>query len=142
VLAWLVDFAAIFALVAVFMALGAAISGIRAPSELEGLDGMMARLHALERVWVPSAALGAVLSLVYCAVGAFLFQGRTLGRALLGIRLVDTTGLSPTPVRAVVRAILATVSAVLCFAGFWWALFDRKGQALHDKLTATYVVRP
>src|SRR5205085_10371467 len=114
----------------------------RAPTERSGLDGWMARLHQIERVWIPGAVLGAVLALAYCAAGAFLFQGRTLGRALLGIRLVDGTGLAPAPVRAVVRAVLASLSVVFCFAGFWWALFDRKGQTLHDKLTATYVVRP
>ncbi|RYZ38766.1 MAG: RDD family protein, partial [Myxococcaceae bacterium] len=26
--------------------------------------------------------------------------------------------------------------------GFWMALFDRRGQTLHDKLTSTFVVQP
>ncbi len=34
------------------------------------------------------------------------------------------------------------VSFVPFLAGFWLALFDRRGQTLHDKLTQTFVVRP
>ena len=75
-------------------------------------------------------------------LAAFLWNGRTLGRLLLGLRLVDTHGVAPAPGRAIVRAILASLSFVLFLGGFWMALFDRRGQTLHDKLTSTFVVQP
>jgi uncharacterized RDD family membrane protein YckC len=137
-----VDTLVVVGFVSALLALAALVSGTHAVTELPGLDGVMARLHALERIWIPGVVLGAVLAVVYCAVGAFLFGGRTLGRALAGIRLVDRSGMEPAPFRAVTRALLAFVSVALGFGGYWWALFDRKGQTLHDKLTATYVVRP
>ena len=62
--------------------------------------------------------------------------------AVLGLRLVDTHGLAPAPTRAIVRALLSVVSFGLFLGGFWMALFDRRGQTLHDKLTSTFVVQP
>ena len=44
--------------------------------------------------------------------------------------------------RPLIRALFSFVSFGLCLSGFWLALFDRKGQTLHDKLTRTFVVRP
>ena len=107
-----------------------------------GLDAFLVQVRALQSVLVPGVALLLVLALVYCAVSAFLWNGRTLGRRLLGLRLVDMRGLAPAPGRAIVRALLATLSFGLFLAGFWMALFDRRGQTLHDKLTSTFVVQP
>jgi hypothetical protein len=42
----------------------------------------------------------------------------------------------------VVRALLSLISAGAFLGGFWLAIFDRRGQTLHDKLTRTFVVRP
>ena len=141
-LAFLVDAALVIGVVVGLLNLASSVVGIKTPTELHGFDGLMSRLHLMEKVWIPGAALGALLAVVYCFAGSFLFRGRTLGRAALGIRLVDGSGFAPAPVRALTRAVLALPSVLLCFAGFWWALFDRKGQTWHDKLTATYVVRP
>jgi uncharacterized RDD family membrane protein YckC len=83
-----------------------------------------------------------VIAIAYSAAFAVLMNGRTFGRLMAGIRLVDRTGLPPSPTRAVIRALLAGVSFALFLGGFWLALFDRRGQTLHDKLTSTFVVRP
>jgi uncharacterized RDD family membrane protein YckC len=95
----------------------------------------------LTAIALPAMALVGVLAFVYAALFAFLWNGRTPGRRLLGIYLVDGTGHAPGPLRALVRAGLALVSFGLFLAGFWLALFDRHGQTLHDKLTRTFVVR-
>lgn len=116
-------------------------AALRGP-HLPGLDGWMARLHALHGVLVPVFILGAILAVVYSSVFAFLWGGRSPGRWVFGIRLVDRTGLAPAPGRAVARALLGLLSFGLCLAGFWISLFDRRGQTLHDKLTRTFVVRP
>ena len=95
----------------------------------------------LEKVALPAAALAALIAFVYSALFAFLWQGRTFGRRFVGIHLVDGSGSAPGPVRALFRAMLSVVSFALFLAGFWLALFDRKGQTLHDKLSRTFVVR-
>ena len=110
-------------------------------SEASGLDALVTAIKSSGAVLVPGAILTVVIAAAYAAVFALLWGGRTPGRAALGLRLVDASGAPPGPVRAVVRAILSVVSFSALLAGFWVALFDRRGQTLHDKLTSTFVVR-
>jgi uncharacterized RDD family membrane protein YckC len=142
-LSFSIDTAAIAGVAALYITLASSVTGVKAPQAgLSGLDGFVAWLRALHSVLLPGFFLVLVLALVYCAVAAFLWNGRTLGRLLLGLRLVDTHGLAPAPGRAIVRAMLASVSFLFFLGGFWMALFDRRGQTLHDKLTSTFVVQP
>ncbi|HVE85874.1 MAG TPA: RDD family protein [Myxococcales bacterium] len=141
--ATLVDLVLAASVGAAYLWIAALIVGLKPPpSQLTGLDALMVRAHALERVLLPGAILVMVLAGVYGAVFGWLWEGRTIGRRLFGIRLVDKTGQPPTPVRAVLRAVLSLFSFAAFLGGFWLALFDRKGQTLHDKLTSTFVVRP
>ncbi|WNG52306.1 RDD family protein [Archangium minus] len=142
-LAFTIDTGAMAGVAALYLLLASTVAGVHAPQTgLSGLDAFVIQVRALQSVLIPGAVLLMVLSLVYCAVAAFLWNGRTLGRRLLGLRLVDTHGLAPAPGRAIARAVLASLSFGLFLAGFWMALFDRRGQTLHDKLTSTYVVQP
>ncbi|WP_347402507.1 RDD family protein [Corallococcus macrosporus] len=142
-LSFTVDTAAISAVAAAYITLASSVAGVKGPQPgLTGLDAFVAWLRAMHSVLLPGMVLMLVLATVYCAVAAFLWNGRTLGRLLLGLRLVDTHGMAPTPGRAIFRAVLAGLSFVLFLGGFWMALFDRRGQTLHDKLTSTFVVQP
>ncbi|RKH88179.1 RDD family protein, partial [Corallococcus praedator] len=142
-LSFTVDTAAIGAVASAYIVLASSVAGVKSPQAgLTGLDAFVAWLRALHTVLLPGVVLVLVLATVYCAVAAFLWNGRTLGRLLLGLRLVDTHGMAPTPGRAIFRALLAGLSFVLFLGGFWMALFDRRGQTLHDKLTSTFVVQP
>ena len=98
-------------------------------------------LQQLISIAVPGLGLAAVLAFVYTTLFAVLWSGRTPGRRLMGIHLVDSTGQAPGPTRALIRAVLSLVSFGLFLSGFWLALFDRHGQTLHDKLTRTFVVK-
>jgi resuscitation-promoting factor RpfA len=142
--ALLLDSAIVFGVFALYLELAMLIvrpASVRG-AQLPGLDGLVARLHAVHGVLPPAMVLGALLAVVYSSVFAFLWGGRSPGRWLFGIRLVDKRGQAPAPGRAVARALLGLVSFGLCLAGFWLSLFDRRGQTLHDKLTRTFVVRP
>lgn len=133
-LSWVVDVAFISAVVAGLMFVAIALilpSGTLAIS----------KLTLIEKVALPTGVLAALISFVYSAMFAFFWQGRTLGRRLAGIHLVDNSGHAPGPVRAFIRALLSVFSFGFFLAGFWLALFDRKGQTLHDKLSNTFVVR-
>ena len=68
-------------------------------------------------------------SWVFVALG-----GRTPGMALAGLRVRTLHGDDPTPAEALLRAALSLPSAALGMFGFLLALFDRRGQTLHDKL--------
>ncbi|MCP3105581.1 RDD family protein [Myxococcus sp. K15C18031901] len=142
-LSFTIDTAAIGGVAALYITLASSVTGLKSPEAgMSGLDGFVAWLRALHTVLLPGFFLVLLLAVVYCAVAAFLWNGRTLGRLLLGLRLVDTHGLAPAPGRAIVRAMLSGVSFILFLGGFWMALFDRRGQTLHDKLTSTFVVQP
>lgn len=129
VAAWLVD-VALLAFVVTAMLVGAAqvIAG--------GLT-----LAKLPAIFVPAALLAALLSFVYASLFAFVWGGRSPGRRVLGLHLVDDTGHAPSPARALFRGVLSLVSFGLFLSGFWMALFDRRGQTLHDKLSSTFVVQ-
>ncbi|GMU60504.1 MAG: hypothetical protein AMXMBFR34_22670 [Myxococcaceae bacterium] len=90
---------------------------------------------------LPAALLAGLLAFVYATLFAFVWKGRTPGRRLLGLHLVDDSGRAPSPTRALIRGVLSLVSFALFLAGYWVALFDRRGQTLHDKLSSTFVVR-
>lgn len=143
-LSFSIDSATIVGVSALYITLASSITGLKAPSSqgLTFLDTLAAWMNALKAVLLPGAILVLVLAIVYCAVAAFLWNGRTLGRMALGLRLVDTHGLAPAPARAILRALLSVVSFGLFLGGFWMALFDRRGQTLHDKLTSTFVIQP
>ena len=129
--AWLTDLLFVGVLVLGFLMVAMTVI---APKNLTPLQQLMA-------IAVPGAALAGVLAFVYTTLFAFLWAGRTPGRRLMGIRLVDVTGHSPGVARSLLRAALSLVSFALCLSGFWLALFDRHGQTLHDKLTRTFVVK-
>jgi uncharacterized RDD family membrane protein YckC len=129
--AWLVDLGLITLLCGVFLAVAMLVIAPRNVGLAQGLAA----------VALPAAMLLGVLAFVYASLFAFLFKGRTPGRGLTGIRLVDERGGAPGPGTALARAALSLLSAGLFLAGFWLALFDRRGQTLHDKLTRTFVVR-
>ncbi len=126
-----------------YLAAASKITGLTAPhAQLPGIDGFVQRLHAIEPILIPGVILGVIVAVAYSAGMSILWQGRTLGRRLLGIRLVDKTGQGPTPKRTVTRSVLSVFSFALFLGGFWLLLLDRKRQTLHDKLTSTFVVQP
>ncbi len=67
--------------------------------------------------------------------------GKTVGKMILGIRIIRDDGESMKPWEAFVRWLGYFVSAFFIFIGFIWAIFDSKSQAWHDKFAGTYVVK-
>ncbi|MBS2026831.1 MAG: RDD family protein [Deltaproteobacteria bacterium] len=110
------------------------------PTQNTGLDYLVNRVDAYHGLIGPTLALAGVVLLVYSA----LFHGmggRTPGKRLFGIRLVDGTGRPPSLARSLIRAILSLVSLGALGLGYLLALFTRRRRALHDALSGTYVVR-
>jgi uncharacterized RDD family membrane protein YckC len=140
-ISWLVDATALGLVLWVYFFIASLfISPSKAPTQLSGLDEVVGRAASMEGVLVPGIVLGFVLAVAYSAVAAVYWGGRTFGQRVTQLRLVDPSGLAPAPPRALLRAALSVLSFALFCGGFWMALFDRRGQTLHDKLTNTFVV--
>ncbi len=76
----------------------------------------------------------------YGGVLESLWNGQTLGKRLLGLRIVATDGGRPSLLRCAIRSALSLVSLGLLGLGFLLALFNRSGRSLHDLLAGTWVV--
>jgi uncharacterized RDD family membrane protein YckC len=115
----------------------AAGRGAGSPSGIEELVELVAR----ERVIAASVAAAVALVLATYATLAHALGGATLGKRLVGIRVVGPDGRPPSPARSAVRSLLAVASAALLGLGFLLALFTRTGRALHDLAARTWVVK-
>lgn len=83
-----------------------------------------------------------LLGVLFAYFSAFwLRSGQTLAMKTWRIRLVDRAGGTISLRQAALRFTLALVGLMLAGAGFWWALFDRDRQFLHDRLAGTRLVR-
>ncbi|MCC6712167.1 MAG: RDD family protein [Candidatus Dadabacteria bacterium] len=67
--------------------------------------------------------------------------GKTIGKMLMGIRLINDEGGDVGIWDAFLRWFGYFISAAVMLAGFFWAIFDSEGQAWHDKMAGTYVVK-
>lgn len=109
-------------------ALGA---GMIAAIVLPGEAGILGFLMA-----VPGATL--LFALVQIVL---LSRGQTVGKRLLKERvLVERTREPAGLLRMLFRETLGKmISGLFLGLGFWWVLFDRRGQGWHDKLVGTVV---
>ncbi len=64
----------------------------------------------------------------------------TLGKYLLGIKVVDSHGETLSFTKALVRTLMKVVSYVALGAGFLWIAFTKQKQGWHDKAAKTFVV--
>ena len=93
--------------------------------------GRQARLASL---------FGNLVNVVYM-VGFWAWRGQTPGMTVVGIRVVTPDGSRLSVGRAFVRYVGSIVSSVVVFVGYFMIVWDRRKQALHDKIADTYVVR-
>ncbi|MEW6554870.1 MAG: RDD family protein [Actinomycetota bacterium] len=69
-------------------------------------------------------------------------SGSTLGKRLLNLRVVgEDMQLIGYGTAALRETIGKVISAIPCLLGYFWAGFDGRKQAWHDKLAKTFVIR-
>jgi uncharacterized RDD family membrane protein YckC len=67
--------------------------------------------------------------------------GQSIGNRILGIRVLDEdTGRSLPYSRAFVRALMSNLSALPCFLGFFWMLWEPRKRTWHDMVANSTVV--
>lgn len=96
-------------------------------------------------VWITTVvpvAIGMVISVVPVAYFflSVAIAGRTVGKALMGVRVVGLKGGRLPPGRSLLRAFAYLVSLIPLAAGFLWVLVDRDRRAWHDHIAGSRVV--
>ena len=88
-----------------------------------------------------------IATVVGLTVGLFIYfayqwslGGKTVGMALLGIRVVSKDGDAVTPKQAVIRTITLPLSFLFFGLGFLGILLNKDRHAWHDRLAKTVVV--
>jgi uncharacterized RDD family membrane protein YckC len=80
-----------------------------------------------------------VLMLYWILADASRYQG-SIGKRLLGLRVVDEYGVRLTLAAAAGRNLLKILSTIPALIGFMMAGWTKRKQALHDKIVGAYVV--
>ncbi len=81
---------------------------------------------------------GGIAYEIYFIGGA---SGQTPGKKMLNIRVVDFNTGGPIGYgRSFIRLIGRYISAIPCYLGYFWMLWDREKQCWHDKMANDVVV--
>lgn len=87
--------------------------------------------------------------LLFCVPAAWFFYqwasnstGASIGKKIMSLSIRSSSGrATPGIRRGLVRTLGQALGAAPLGLGFWWALWDGKKQAWHDKIAGTHVVR-
>ena len=84
--------------------------------------------------------IGSNLTFIVYVIFFWLLMDKTIGQALLGLRVVRVDGRALTLGPAVRRVIGMYLAILPLFLGFLWILIDDRRQGWHDKIADTVVV--
>lgn len=88
------------------------------------------------------AYYASLLALTFIFYGWFWTHGgQTLGLRTWNLKLTNKNTNKITWKQAAVRFLCAFVSFLPAGAGFFWMLIDKEGLALHDRLSATRIIK-
>ncbi len=91
----------------------------------------------------PSMVTLFIVAVATASIYLFLFHavlGRSIGKRLIGARVIDIYGDPPTTGRAALRTVASLLSVATLGLGFLWIGFDSEKRGLHDWIAQTYVV--
>lgn len=132
-IAWLID----WLLLTIIISASAAVIGFLGQAlKINEILGLGEGIRLL--VLVIGAVLAAIAPISY-NIACWMLAGQTVGKWVMGLRVVRTNGQRVGFWAAVRRQIGYWLSSIL-FLGFAWILFDNRRQGFHDKLAGTFVV--
>ena len=77
---------------------------------------------------------------IYCIFSESSVKQGTLGKNIMGIKVVDMNGDRLSFNKSLIRNISKILSLVVIALGFIWILFDKYNRGWHDLLAKTYVM--
>ncbi len=137
-------FAAIFIdgfIVGIFSFAVMAAIGSFAPlyDAMSGLD-VDAINDAIAQFQSDALPVNLAVSAVYNVVLMTMFNGQTLGKMVLGLRVIKKNGKRIAILDALLRNVFGYTISQIFLLGYVWAALDRERQAWHDKMAGTVVV--
>jgi len=89
----------------------------------------------------PGYGLGLLIWLLYFSYFEGSSSGQTIGKRVLGIRVIDFSAGGPIGFgRGIVRTLGRILSSIICELGYLWMLWDKEKQCWQDKIANTVVV--
>ena len=135
-LAYMVDFIILFffgLFIESLFGINNALMNAKSLSELKAVE---ASANYTMSIWA-----SIVFGLVYYIVFWVDNDGATPGKKLLGIKIIKSNGEKIRFSNAIIRYIGTFISAFTILIGYLWIIWDKKKQALHDKIAGTLVIR-
>lgn len=68
-------------------------------------------------------------------------EGRTIGKQVMGLKVIKADGTPFTDVDALLRFVGYMVNSFVLLIGWIWIFVDKDNQGWHDKIAKTYVVK-
>lgn len=88
-----------------------------------------------------SYGLSLFLSILYWVIYQ-KWATQTAGKKLLGIKVVDSAGQTPSYFTFFLREIIGKfISGIVIGLGYLWVIWDPKKQGWHDKIANTFVIK-
>jgi uncharacterized RDD family membrane protein YckC len=139
----LIDYAIIALVTAVVVAALALFFGI--PSVQRFIDWLNSVLPGIINLFdaLTSPPFGAIFFIVLQFLYFMFFfatTGQTIGKAIMGLRVVTIDGQRMGIKRSFIRTLGYTISLAPLGLGFLWVLGEDRRKAWHDKIAHTYVL--
>ncbi len=82
-----------------------------------------------------------LIPLLYVTLSWIYWDGATIGKKIMKIKIIKTDGHSVDWPTAIVRLVGYLASFIPFALGFLWIIWDRNKQGFHDKIAKTYVIK-
>ncbi len=108
----------------------------------EFLASLLATDNVLGDVLRAMALLGSIafINFAYFVIIWTVTAGQSVGKVLIGLRIVPLNGTRITILRAIIRYFAFLASALVLFIGLLWVLVSDRRQGWHDKIAGTCVI--
>jgi uncharacterized RDD family membrane protein YckC len=107
-----------------------------------GLFSFLTHIHVYDTddLFSKGTLLSPLITMIYFVVLESSVWQATIGKKILGIKVVDEDYNRVSVLTAFIRYITSYLSAFVLCLGFIWIIFDSRKQGWHDKLAKTFVI--
>ncbi|MDX1994507.1 MAG: RDD family protein [bacterium] len=105
------------------------------------LVGIVGGFFGAASNWWGAGIVGFLVGALYQWYCLTQRNGQTLGKQLMGLRVIKTDGSAINDAEAVLRFVGYYINSAILMLGWIWALFDKENRGWHDLIANTYVIK-